>query len=224
MASPLPSTGPSSGSSSASWCTSAPSARGDLGGAVPRGRVHHQHLVDQAARPSRRSTIGPTVSATSRVGQHHRDRLPLALEQQLEREVGVVEGADQAARTMASRGRPHADLPWEAVLETGRGRGAASRPPASGAQAGAPTPVPDDLHPALLEALAAGIEHALVAPGRRARGRPPRATRSSPPARPAASRSPSTCRCSTRSPRPVRARALPLPDQGARPGPGAQAR
>ena len=74
-----------SGSRSASWCTSAPRARGHLGGAVGRGGVDHQHLVDQrvkAERAAPRSAHG--VGHLAR-GKHHRDRLLLRFGQPLER-------------------------------------------------------------------------------------------------------------------------------------------
>ena len=63
----------------------------------------------------------------------------------------------------------------------------------------------------------------LLAPGRGARAAAP-ATWSITSGTASGKTSPSTSRCSTHRARPEAPRALPLPDQGARPGPGAQAR
>ena len=158
-------------------------------------------------------------------GQHHRDALPLALLAAARAGSRSDERSGSPVRTMPIRGhRAH-------VLPLG---GASSKPGADdqlvttareGARRGVPAPMPDDLHPALLEALgAAGIEqlwshqadtleaarrgHTIVTTGT-ASGK---------------SLAFNLPVLDTLATDPRRPRALPLPDQGARPGPGARAR
>ena len=100
-------------------------------------------------------------------------------------------------------------FPWEETLKSG-GDDQLVATFREGAVRGVSTPLPDGLHPAVAEALGrTGVEslwsHQADAYESAARG----ATRSSPPAPPAASRWPSTCRCSTCS-RATRARAFYL--------------
>ena len=126
---------------------------------------------------------------------------------------------------MASRDRVQTRYPWEAVLETA-GEGevvATARDGPARRVTGRRCPTTSTprcsrrSRRAGIEALWSHQADALESARRGSHDRHDRAP-------PAASRSPSTCPCSTRSPRDPRgARALPLPDQGARPGPGAQA-
>ena len=94
------------------------------------------------------------------------------------------------------------------------------------ASPGVTAPLPEDLHPALHEALsAAGIEALWSHQADVARERPAGSHDRHDRHRQRQVALPSTCRCcDTLARRPDGARALPLPDQGARPGPGAQAR
>ena len=145
-------------------------------------------------------TIGPTVSATSRAGSTTRQRRPLALEQQLEREVGVVEGARHGARTMANRWpRPARRRPgsrsssaarasswWRARASAPRTRCSSPCPTSSTRRCARRWPAPASN--ALYAHQADALDAALEGPHDRR-----------PPAPPAASRWRSTCPCSTRS-------------------------
>ncbi len=196
---------------------------GDLGGPVGGLRVDHEHLVDQPVEREQALHDRPDRVGHGARGQHHRDRLALALEQQLERELRVMEGADQGARTMASRGPcPDALSVGSRARERGRGRGrrGGARDRAGGrhdAAAGGPPPRPRRL------ARGGRDRGALVAPGGRARGRTarPRDRHDRHRERQVARLQPAGAGHARG--RSVGARVLPLPDQGARPGPGAQA-
>ena len=226
MASPLPSTCPNSGTSSASWWTSAPRARGDLGRAVLRGRVHHQDLVDQGPRPVERLHDRPDRVGHLARRQHHRDRLALALEQAAR--VGNSEWWKERikARVLSqavsrvqppTRGRP--------CSKPGRDERARRDGPRARARPASPTPMPGRPAPGAARGLGGGRNRAaLVASGRRARGRPARARdrHDRHRERQVAGVQPAGARHAGQ--RPGGAGALPLPHQGARPGPGAQAR
>ena len=118
--------------------------------------------------------------------------------------------------------------PWTALLDDARGPpgGSSARRSSSRARPQHGRAARRRSHPrAAARRCAAPASSALHATRPR-RSRPPGpARRSSRPAPPRASRCASTCRCSTRSLRDAQGpRALPLPDQGARPGPGARDR
>ena len=120
---------------------------------------------------SSRSTIGPIVSATSRVGRTTVTGSRLRSRSSSSGKLRVVEGADQAARTMASREpSPARDPLGRRARDRGRGRARRDRRARRRARAST-TPLPDDLHPALLRGARGRRDRgALVPPGRGARG------------------------------------------------------
>src|ERR687898_555504 len=158
MASPLPSTGPNCASSSASGRTSAPPAAAisALSSADPASVTRIWSI--SGARPWSRSTITPIVSATSRVGS---TTVMVSRLCSSRRSSGNCEWWKDRINSCVlshSVSRAPTTYPWEAVLEPGRDEElvASSR---EREQAGLAEPIPDDLHPALLEGLAAaGIE------------------------------------------------------------------
>ena len=187
-------------SSSDSWRTSAPAAAATS--AVPSFEAASTTSTWSISPPSDRQPLDDRADRVRHLarGQHDRHRLALAFAQQLERELRVMEGADHRARTMASREPGPFGLPVGlAARDGGRGRGRRGHPRA---------PPPGVSDPAPRATASGAAARRSTAPGSRRSGRtrptPWRAlgagTRSSPPAPPAASRWPSTCRCWTRSP------------------------
>ena len=199
IASPLPRTGPSSGSSSACRRTSAPARRATS--AVPSSESASITSTWSTSSPRREDPLHDRADGVGHLarGQHHRQRGPLALEQQLQRELGVFEGADHAARTMANRCPSPANRCPGSRFSTaararswwpGRRSAPRTRSPSRSPRASIPSCARRSIAPA----------SARSTPIRPTRSPPrTRATRSSRPAPPAASRWRSTCRCSTRS-------------------------
>ena len=225
MASPLPITGPWPGRRSSCWRTSAPAARGNLGGAVGGPGVHHQNLVHEPAEPEYPPDDGAHRVGHLACGQHDGERRPLALDQLLEREVGVVEGARHAARTMANRWpRPAQRCPgrrcWSAARASSWWRARRERAPGRAhrarARAAASRPAATALARRGCGALYAHQADALASALRGPHDRDHRHRQ-----RQVAGIQPAGAGHAV--PRPLRARALPLPDQGAGPGPGAGA-
>ena len=243
IASPLPSAGPNSGSSSASWWTSAPAraATSAVPSAEPASTT--STCVDDPALAQARaaySTIGPDRRRASRAPARTTVTVSVCASRAIRSGGVVARGGRCGCRTtalrrascigstMASRGRgPPRSSRGSALLDAGRAdERLVRRGPATGPGARATEPLPDDLHPHVREALAAppASSALYVAPGRGAGSARPTARRSSPPAPPRASRCASTCPtldvlCRDRA----RPGAVPVPDQGAGPGPGARA-
>ncbi len=192
----------------------------ELGGPVLRGRVHHEHLVHEAAQAQQAlHDRGDRVRHLAR-GEHHRDGLPLALQQQLQGELRVMVEPDQAARTMAVRVLRSHDLRLGAGAGEGARRGARShRPRGCPRRLAHADPRRSPPGPARV---AHRHRRPLVAPGRRARGGPPRPhdRHHGDGQREVARLQPAGAgHARERSRRP---RALPLSHEGAGPGPGAR--
>ena len=173
-------------------------ARSKLGRAVIRGGIDHEHLVHEAGQCHEALHDRPDGVGHLAGRQHHGHVLLLALQQQLQGELGVVKGADQPARTMAFRDRRSDDPPMGAGARHGARRGARShRPRGLAARLSRADPRRSAPGPARVARL---DRVALVPSGRHARGRSPRPHDRDHRPRPAESRSPSTSRCSTRWP------------------------
>ena len=197
---------------------------GDLGAPVAGGGVDHQDLVDQRLEPPQ--ALHDRADRVRHLArrEHDRDGLPLLFEQPLQGELRMVEGPDQLPRTIAVREPCSDHLPLGSRARAGARRGArgqlarARAGRARGADPGRSPPGP-----------ARGARRrrdrgALGAPGRRARGGPPR-----PRDRDHGHRQRQVARLQPAGARHAgerrrRARLLPLPDEGARAGPGARAR
>ena len=175
--------------------------------------VNARGTIMRLPSPVRTGSGSTGVISASRTGHPGRTRLAA-------RPFGPpwqVDGTLEIAGTMAT-----ATAPWAGIA---RRRGAGAPDASSPRGAGAASRSPTTSTRASPRARRAGRRPALRAPGARpGRRRGAASTSSSRPAPRAARASPSTCPCSTRS-RPSRsARALPLPDEGARAGPGPRAR
>ena len=175
----------------------------------PRRRARARSRAVPSSRPRRRrspgppapleqhdsrSAIGPIVSATSRRAARPRRRLPLGRDRsRRSRELRVVEPASAGRRRrvlwQVREPRSEADRPWGPLLDCARARTSAwSRPPRAAGRRGRADA--RGAPPALREALErAGIDGALVPPGATPGTRRGAGTRSSRPARRAASRS-----------------------------------
>ena len=197
IASPFPTAGPNAGSSSSSWWTSSPCARGHLGGAVLGGRVDRDHLVDQRRLlVERMDLVGDRPDRLPRPrGRAARPRPDAELALAPRERVGVREvvvlvgrGAANQSRTGGaerwswSRHGPlllQAACPGRATRKQLPGRprrsrswrartSASSRPRTSSRRKAALCPIPDELHPQVREALErTGIDVALLPPGGR---------------------------------------------------------
>ena len=163
------------------------------------------------------------MSATSRVGSTTVTVSRFRSRMQLERELRVMEGADQRGVLWQAVARAQTTYPWDSLLQAADEDQVVATS-VTEAQAGVTTPLPEDLHPALREALAAdGIEElwshqadALEEAHARPHDRDHRHGQ-----RQVARFQPAGARHARHRPR--GAGLLPLPDQGAGPGPGPQA-
>ncbi len=159
MASPLPSTWPNSGTSSDSWRTSAPAAAATSAVRSRESASTTSIWSISGSRLRRLSTICPTVSATSRAGSTTVTGSRLSSSRRGEVELGVVKAPNQPTPYYRSGdAEPRPRTRGQTVLEPGREEElvATSR---EREQAGLAEPIPDDLHPAVREGLAAaGIE------------------------------------------------------------------
>ena len=239
IASPLPSTGPYCGHQLGLLRRpSHPHARPTRRGAVGGARVDDDDLVDRArARAARagRSTIAPDRAGALPRGQADRHAL-LALGGDPRRRVErMMEGAGSVGpaggwRHIAST----ISTPWPSIGQSSRGAPCSTRargraPRARGLRGARPGDARASLPPSCTRSCSA----ALRAHGHRAASTPIRPRRCS-----AAWRGPDDRHDGHRLgqvavlqpadtgralPRRARARALPLPDQGARPGPGPRA-
>src|SRR3954451_17771479 len=158
MASPLPSTWPNSGSSSASWRTSAPwrAATSALPSTEAESTTSTWSI--RSPRPRSRSTIGPIVSATSRAG-----RTTVTVSRLRSRRTSSGKSRWSKvliipARTLGPMAPVDTKLRWQPVLESAaEGQLVASS--REGAVKGVATPLPHGLHPAVVESLErTGIE------------------------------------------------------------------
>ena len=223
IASPLPSTGPSSGSSSVCWRTSAPARAATS--ALPSSESASTTST-WSTRPSSasiRSTIAPTVSATSRAGSTTDSVARL-------RSSSSSSGKSACSKELITPrvlwrtvAVTREQMPWEPILDRGEGEQLVAR--SQGTRPGRAHRA-DPREPAPRAARGARARRArepLRPPGRRAgvglRGRHDRDHRHR--QRQVAGVQPAGARHAR--PRPLGARALPLPHQGAGPGPGARA-
>ena len=170
IASPLPRTGPTSGSSSASCADRRRRPRGDRGGAVARGRVDDDDLVDHARsrscasvrddRADRRGALARRQADGDGLGPLRGDALG-GIERMMERAGCAQRSASDsviAALLSQAMAATSPAEPWSALLQAGR-EDERLVPEAAGPGRGRLVDVPDELHPAVRAALArTGIE------------------------------------------------------------------
>ncbi len=224
MASPLPSTWPNSGSRSASWCTSAPSAAAISAVPSPDAASTTSTWSISPSSASSRSTIGPIVSATSRVGSTTVTGSRLRSRSSSGGNCEWWKGRIKPFVLWQAVSQVQAQYPWEAVLETaaegevvatvreraqdGRDDAAAGGPPPRSARSALRPPGSRRSGPTRRTRWRApGAGHTIVTTGT-ASGK---------------SLAFNLPVLDTLASDPLGARVLPLPDQGARPGPGPQA-
>ena len=200
--------------------------RGHLG-ASRRATRHRRRAPGRSAAQGSAAAprSRPTVSATSRAGSTTVTVSRFSSSSRSSAVLRVMEGPDQLTRTIAVRESCPDHLPLGSRARAGPRRGARGHVSRARAGRASPEPIPDDLHPALLEGLAAaGIESlwAHQADTLEAARRGPRDRDHGHRERQVARLQPAGARHARE--RRGGARLLPLPDEGARAGPGARAR